>query len=782
MAVSATSTAVSNQNNPQSDTKQRTTNPGVRIINGKIYDSENGKSCHQCRQKTRSFAASCKNQKNDKPCSKSFCHTCLWNRYGEKAEAVDVLEDWSCPKCRGICNCSYCRKKQGHEPTGILSHRAKATGYSSVSELLHANGPENFGLTKNVKDTGASPKKPSASDKKIASPRMKGKENLVDGRADMNLESLTPSKSKELKKMQGVTLENDSLSKCRTCPNKKSKKTKQGTSKPVLAGQKEAAALKGCSSGASLENRFNKSRVLTMSNHIDEKPNGKVDDLKVGDGCTMNVSTEVQAEAFRNKKRNADEDIEEPANKKTKKQEKQDIGGAYIKGNIKGSRSWSRDVGFDIPLPHGTELITIGDVELPPEDVGNALQFLEFCAAFGKTLNMKKGQSNTILRELVNGQTRTLRRSEQHSPLVHFHIQLLSLLQESDSRPQKISPSRGRNYWLLALKNCLSESANAIDSLPIDCLDRETGGYHTLDSSTKLRIVIFLCDEVLETERIRAWINKQEEKLVQKAKQAKEKVLAAKDKEKSLKQKVMNELAEAVIARDGAPLSISEHDEIVSQIEFEAAQAHKEMLESMNMVPKAKERSQAVRTRPILVDIDGRAFWRLNCYSEESSILAQEIGNGDDLIVFGEKWITFDDEQQKVVERHISFRDRMSLHIVCIATTSSKVKSGVKNCCRFVKLQKASRSYNVQVLSDLFAAVLRIRDWITVQEIRFAVKAKQAKDRVVPAKDKVNYLPPTGILCLGAKATGYSCVSELLHAKAIMLEHTGTSPKNQSAS
>lgn len=56
--------------------------------------------------------------------------------------------------------------------------------------------------------------------------------------------------------------------------------------------------------------------------------------------------------------------------------------------------------------------------------------------------------------------------------------------------------------------------------------------------------------------------------------------------EKILKKKVMNELAEAIIARDGASLSISEHDKIVSQIKCEAAQAHKEMLESMNMVPK----------------------------------------------------------------------------------------------------------------------------------------------------------------------------------------------------
>lgn len=49
------------------------------------------------------------------------------------------------------------RKKQGQKPTGVLCHKAKETGYSSVSKLLHANGPEN--------DIGASPKKKRALEK-----------------------------------------------------------------------------------------------------------------------------------------------------------------------------------------------------------------------------------------------------------------------------------------------------------------------------------------------------------------------------------------------------------------------------------------------------------------------------------------------------------------------------------------------------------------------------------------------------------------------------------------
>ncbi|MBZ3875862.1 Cell division cycle-associated 7-like protein [Sciurus carolinensis] len=44
--------------------------------------------------------------------------------------------DWMCPPCRGICNCSYCRKRDGRCATGILIHLAKFYGYNNVKEYL----------------------------------------------------------------------------------------------------------------------------------------------------------------------------------------------------------------------------------------------------------------------------------------------------------------------------------------------------------------------------------------------------------------------------------------------------------------------------------------------------------------------------------------------------------------------------------------------------------------------------------------------------------------------
>jgi hypothetical protein len=91
----------------------------------------------QCRQKTTDFAAACKQVKKKGTCTIKYCKKCLLNRYGfspasfslfhdlvhrflgwyglvfvrygENAEEAAGNNEWTCPKCRGICNCSFCR-------------------------------------------------------------------------------------------------------------------------------------------------------------------------------------------------------------------------------------------------------------------------------------------------------------------------------------------------------------------------------------------------------------------------------------------------------------------------------------------------------------------------------------------------------------------------------------------------------------------------------------------------------------------------------------------------
>ncbi|KAK6927969.1 Zinc-finger domain of monoamine-oxidase A repressor R1 [Dillenia turbinata] len=145
--------------------------PGVRVVRSQTYNSQNGKTCHQCRQKTMDIMAQCKNLKAKKPCTIKFCHKCLLNRYGEISEEVANLEDWKCPKCRGICNCSQCMKKRGCQPTGALVKTAKEAGFSSVFEMLHVEGFKNV---ESCKANGAVGEKDGAS-----FPIKRGKENVV---------------------------------------------------------------------------------------------------------------------------------------------------------------------------------------------------------------------------------------------------------------------------------------------------------------------------------------------------------------------------------------------------------------------------------------------------------------------------------------------------------------------------------------------------------------------------------------------------------------------------
>ncbi|XP_029920129.1 cell division cycle-associated 7-like protein [Myripristis murdjan] len=101
----------------------------------KIWDKENGSSCHQCRQKTldtktvcrSGFCVGVKGQ---------FCGPCLKNRYGEDVRTVLLDPTWSCPICRGVCNCSLCRKKEGRCATGTLVALARYNGHDNVHDYL----------------------------------------------------------------------------------------------------------------------------------------------------------------------------------------------------------------------------------------------------------------------------------------------------------------------------------------------------------------------------------------------------------------------------------------------------------------------------------------------------------------------------------------------------------------------------------------------------------------------------------------------------------------------
>lgn len=55
--------------------------------------------------------------------------------------------------------------------------------------------------------------------------------------------------------------------------------------------------------------------------------------------------------------------------------------------------------------------------------------------------------------------------------------------------------------------------------------------------------------------------------------------------EKQTKRKLQEEVAKAVLAKNGVPLSISEHDSIIAKIKVETELARAELLEAMNVNP-----------------------------------------------------------------------------------------------------------------------------------------------------------------------------------------------------
>ncbi|TRY72878.1 hypothetical protein DNTS_021697 [Danionella cerebrum] len=103
----------------------------------KILDKENGSTCHQCRQKTLDTKTECRGEYCG-GLKGQFCGPCLRNRYGEDVRTALMDPEWECPICRGVCNCSLCRRRDGRCATGALTNLAKFYGHNNVKEYLES--------------------------------------------------------------------------------------------------------------------------------------------------------------------------------------------------------------------------------------------------------------------------------------------------------------------------------------------------------------------------------------------------------------------------------------------------------------------------------------------------------------------------------------------------------------------------------------------------------------------------------------------------------------------
>ena len=121
---------------PESDeiTQEMLDNVADRVSE-KIYNSESGTTCHQCRQKTSDTKTICRSG-HCQGMRGMFCGVCLLNRYGEDAREALVDPNWVCPPCLGACNCSICRNRLGKGATGPITWLANEKGFSNVKDYL----------------------------------------------------------------------------------------------------------------------------------------------------------------------------------------------------------------------------------------------------------------------------------------------------------------------------------------------------------------------------------------------------------------------------------------------------------------------------------------------------------------------------------------------------------------------------------------------------------------------------------------------------------------------
>ncbi|XP_062343037.1 cell division cycle-associated 7-like protein isoform X1 [Osmerus eperlanus] len=122
---------------PVDDITQEELDNVAQRAKDKILDKDHGSTCHQCRQKTLDTKTVCRSGY----CvgvKGQFCGPCLRNRYGEDVCDTLLNPTWECPLCRGMCNCSLCRRKEGRCATGNLVRLAQYNGKSNVHQYLES--------------------------------------------------------------------------------------------------------------------------------------------------------------------------------------------------------------------------------------------------------------------------------------------------------------------------------------------------------------------------------------------------------------------------------------------------------------------------------------------------------------------------------------------------------------------------------------------------------------------------------------------------------------------
>lgn len=199
----------------------------------------------------------------------------------------------------------------------------------------------------------------------ITSPKKAGKENLFDGKTDSNtnpLLSVPPAqekpkkmKRKRVQQPQNEAEENTTID---------DQNVTQHLEKPKKIKRKRVELMQdstGVSDQTLYEKKQKKIKLKGLKEIVGEN---------IINGTSLNVSSaqQLQNETEANTIIHDQNVTQQSEDNQCSDEKKNDL------NSFKAG----------IPLPTGSELVTIAGVELQKEDAGNALQLLEFCSTFGK--------------------------------------------------------------------------------------------------------------------------------------------------------------------------------------------------------------------------------------------------------------------------------------------------------------------------------------------------------------------------------------------------------------
>ncbi|CAG8526258.1 3775_t:CDS:2 [Ambispora leptoticha] len=100
--------------------KRNTKDKQVQVVEAGDSNEEEDISGENKRGSKKRKKSGNKKKGDSSTCQLMYDARCLSRRYAENYEEASSNKEWKCPKCRGKCNCSVCRRRQGLLPIGVF--------------------------------------------------------------------------------------------------------------------------------------------------------------------------------------------------------------------------------------------------------------------------------------------------------------------------------------------------------------------------------------------------------------------------------------------------------------------------------------------------------------------------------------------------------------------------------------------------------------------------------------------------------------------------------------